>query len=273
MKKSLLARLGLVNLTMSPGRTSQRQGISLTLNAVIGGIAVLFALASVGTADTVTPAQVLSLGLDPGYTWQYDPAVAPGLTHYYTLTRTYGTWEQTRTEAQAAGGDLVIINGSAENSFLTNEFASLAYTQDQAALTTKDPLRNNAWIGLSKPSIGSPSSAWEWVDTTSLSSFSGGAPLYFRWADNPTPDAAPFGVQPGNHAYLQMANHPGENGHLGEGYWNANDWHEQGHDLVSSGTGLYEMGIVESRVQGTPEPATLATLCAGAIVLLRRRRW
>jgi hypothetical protein len=261
---------GLVNSTVGPIQTERR--VQRKLNVLIGSIAMLLTLASVGMADMVTPAEVLSLGLDPGYTWQYDPTVASGLTHYYTLTHTYGTWGQTRTEAQAidGGGDLVIINSASENTFLTNAFASLAYTQDQATLTTKDPAKNIAWIGLSKPSISSPGTAWTWVDSSTLATVYPGAPLYYRWADGGDPAA-----QAGDHAYLHLANHPGENGHPGAGFWNANNWHEQGDSAGGTNPNhpLYPMGIVESKVIGNaiPEPATLVTLAAGGLALLRRR--
>ncbi len=242
---------------------------------LISCFAVSLALASPAFADTVSPAVAAQLGLPSSYQWHYDPT-EPGLRHYYTLTHTYATWDNALTEALGAGGDLAVIDNNGkegwtnEDNFLATEFASQAYTQDQAAVApgSKDPFKNIAWIGLSKPADGNGTS-WEWRNLAPLDTAA--SPLYYRWADTTTPAPAPYGPQAGNHAYLHMANHPGETDgtntyHAGAGMWNANNPHD-------TTTSLFPLGIIESKIQGDiPEPTTLAVLLAGGLALLRRRR-
>ena len=74
--------------------------------------------------------------------------------HWYTLTKTWSTWEAAEAEAVAAGGHLVTINDADENAWLTKTFAD-AYSRTGPG----DANLNAAWIGYC---LG-PKGQWEWT--------------------------------------------------------------------------------------------------------------
>ena len=161
--------------------------------------------------------------------------------HEYLIV-TGGTWAQARAQAQALGGDLVVINDQAENDFVNNLVSGSAWiglTDNESAGGSE----SGDTSGLPYPAAGNTPSdeagtqrgeGWVNVDGTPL--------LYQNWRGGEPNDV-------GGEDFAEIVD---------DGGWN---------DLPDSPNFL-RVGVVEI----IPEPASLSLAALGGLLALRRRR-
>lgn len=187
--------------------------------------------------------------VEGGYNWEsYNGK-------YYALTKTgnNASWDDVRQEALAVGGDLVVINDSAENNWLA---ATMFDSPDYQNLPGYDLGRSeHLWIGLSQPVSNDPdvdpAAGWEWVDGTALG--------WSSWAPGQPSDGGGLGGPAEDWTALKN-----------DGFWNDYSpfgWMNFGYDGIQ--------GIIE--VDGlpvAPAPAAIALVGLGAACVswLRKRR-
>jgi hypothetical protein len=158
--------------------------------------------------------------------------------NYYLLSA--ASWTDSEAYAQTLGGNLVTINNSAENTWVFNTFTPLV------------PGGDGLWIGYYDPSQdlsgGTHASNFVWA--------SGATPGYTDWYQGQEGG----GVQPdnegGNEFYTQMR----PAGYTPAGTWN---------DLIDNYAGTF--GVVE--VAPEPQPIALMSLGAGALMIVRRKKF
>ena len=168
---------------------------------------------------------------------------------YYTLTQTgnEATWDQVRQEALALGGDLVVIDDAAENSWLASTMFDSPDYQNLPGYGGIEHL----WIGFYQdPQGAEPAGGWTWVD---------GSPVaYTNWGENEPSD----GGEVEDWAALRRD---------ASSTWN--DYHPTVHlqyDLPYDGI----QGIVErSTLPVVPAPgaALLVALGSACVGVIRRR--
>jgi hypothetical protein len=167
---------------------------------------------------------VIFIGTDAGaYTWYYYNG------HYYTITQSNKTWEESESEAQSLGGDLVVINDQDEQDWLVATFG------------TNQPF----WIGLrqldNQPTVDS---GWYWIN---------GDPLtYVNWNSPSEPNdsflSSSWMIEDNDENYGEM-NVPGA----------APKWNDIANDLTVDWTrdGIKNLGIIEIIA---PVPSTIMLL-------------
>lgn len=171
---------------------------------------------------------------------------------YYALTRTgnNASWNEVRQEALAVGGDLVVINDAAENSWLA---ATMFNSPDYQNLPGYDAMEH-LWIGLYQPNSADPdvdrTAGWEWVDGTALD--------WSSWAVDQPSDGGGLGGPAEDWAALKI-----------DGNWNDYSpfgWIQAGYDGIQ--------GVIEIDHFPAPAPAAVAMVGLGAACVswLRRRR-
>jgi hypothetical protein len=152
--------------------------------------------------------------------------------HEYALTSEWSTWAGAKSEAITAGANLVTVETSEENAWLTAQFHD-TYGRDNIG----NPWMAAAWIDLYNNS-----GTWTWDST-------GSAATYIP------PDSFNTGDE-GIHAYLHVGDHP-----------SAGSWNNDGQHDIEPGN-FY--GIMERA--SVPEPATMLFLGLGLMGLAGVRK-
>ncbi|MBI4794149.1 MAG: hypothetical protein HY789_15735 [Deltaproteobacteria bacterium] len=159
------------------------------------------------------------------YTWvKYN-------SHWYTLTEKWESWIDAESEAVSAGGHLVTINDSKENSWLAENYR---YTYVEGH--TGDGLYAAANIGYY---YDPEDTAWEWIS---------GQPVTY------TNLLSTWDYYTGNYAYI----HTNEHTFVPGGTWNHAYWHTDPNASLG-----YLKGIIERDTNPVPLPGAVFLFGAG----------